>query len=308
MNELISVIVPCFNAEQTLKRCIESLVEQSYQNWELLIIDDGSTDNSYQIAAEEAAKEPRIKVMRQQNAGVSEARNNGLAAAKGEFLAFLDADDWYSKELLESFHTAMLESGADIACCGYRLEMGERSHDVIEGQGDCYYQGEEFLQQIMFGNHIRGFVCNKMFRRELVKNVYFPKGIKLCEDLMFLCMLYQEDIKLTYLDRPLYHYWIGGTGATQNDAVTISKEGGLQVIDNYRMLEKYLPAHCGKRMVDRLCGESIINMLPMLHKFHKKCLYKQIKEVFFPFFFTDASIKNKIKLLHAVFVISVKGR
>lgn len=308
MNELITVIVPCYNASKTISACIESVLTQTYQNWELLIVDDGSTDDSYQIMLKQAANDLRIRIVKQENLGVSVARNTGIKMANGKYLAFLDADDWYSNDFIETMYAAICKNNADVACCGYRLEMGDSSHDVIRGQGNICYQGDEYLYQIMFGGSVRGFVCNKMFRTVLIRDVCFSKELKLCEDMMFCCDIYTENIKMAYVDKAMYHYRVVGTGATQNDQVMISREGGLQIINNYRLLEKHLPIGKGKQMVDRLCGESIINALPMLNKYKRRGLFKQIKEVFIPFFFTDAKIKTKLKFLYVVLVISFKSR
>lgn len=308
MNELITVIVPCYNASKTISTCIESVLAQTYQNWEMIIVDDGSIDDSYQIVLTQAANDSRIRIVKQENLGVSVARNTGIKMANGKYLAFLDADDWYSNNFLEIMYAALCKNNADVACCGYRLEMSDSSHDVIRGQGDICYQGKEYLQQIMFGRGVQGFVCNKLFRSDIIRDVCFSKELKLCEDMLFCCDIYRENIKMAYVDRAMYHYQIIGIGATQNDLVMISKEGGLQIINNYRLIEKHLPSGSSKRMVDRLCGESIINALPMLNKYEKRGLFKQIREVFIPFFFTNAKIKTKLKFVYAVFVISLKAR
>lgn len=308
MNELITVIVPCFNAAKTIGTCMVSVLAQTYQNWELIIVDDGSNDDSYQIALTQATKDSRIRIVKQVNSGVSAARNTGIKLASGTYLAFLDADDWYSDDFLEVMYAALCENDADVACCGYRVEMGDSSHDVISGQGDICYQGEEYLQQILFGRSVRGFVCNKLIRADIVRNACFSKKIRLCEDMMFLCDIYRENIKMAYVDKAMYHYQITGNGATQNEQVIISEDGGMQVINNYRLIEKQLPPRCGKQMVDRLCGESIINVLPLVYKYSRKGLFKQIRDVFIPFFFTDAAIKTKLKFIYAVLVISLKAR
>ena len=308
MNELITIIVPCYNASKTVGACIESVLAQTYHNWELIIVDDGSTDDSYEILLKLAINDSRIRIVKQKNAGVSAARNTGIKMANGKYLAFLDADDWYSNDFIEVMYIAICKNNADVSCCGYCLEMGESSHDVIYGQGDICYQGEEYLHQILFGRSVRGFVCNKLIRIESVRDVRFSKDLKLCEDMMFCCDIYRNNIRMAYVDKAMYHYRIIGSGATQNDQVLISKEGGLQIINNYRLLEEHLPIDNSKRMVDRLCGESIINSFSMLNRCKRKGILKQIREVFIPFFFTDSKLKEKLRFLYAVLIISLKAR
>lgn len=308
MNDLITIIIPCYNATETIGACIESVLKQTYNNWELIIIDDGSIDDSYNAALAYAINDSRIKVVKQKNSGVSVARNTGIKLSNGKYVAFLDADDWYNNNFLNEMYSSICNYNSDIACCGYRLEMFDSSHDVISGKGDICYQGEEYLYQIMFGNNVRGFVWNKLIRKDTIKNVSFSKELKLCEDMLFCCDIYNENIKMSYVDKPMYHYKIVGTGATQNDSVIISKNGGLQVIDNYRLIENHLPIRIRKNIVNRLCGESLINILPTLNNYNRRELLKQIRDVFFPFFFTNAKFKTKLKFIYAVLIISLEAR
>ena len=298
MNELISIIVPCYNAEKTLDRCIKSVIEQTYRHWELIIIDDGSKDDSLNCIKKWRSIDNRIIFFSQNNAGVSAARNKAMEHAKGKYFAFLDADDWYESCFLEVLYNQIRNSHVKLACCAYRIDSPIDGHDVLCGTGDSIFYGNECLKQILFGVSVRGFMCNKLFDASIIKNIQFSKELRLCEDMYFLCEAYSETWSMVYVDKALYHYWINGTGATQSDSVLISNKGGIQALEAYRQMKKLFSGKKEQLYFVRLSGDTIVDMFQRNiceKKYNKGEIRRQIQEIVVPYFFTNASIKNKIK-------------
>lgn len=200
---LVSVIIPVYNSESYLHRCVDSLLTQSYTDFELILVDDGSRDSSSDICDEYARKDGRIKVFHKENAGVSSARNLGLDNATGEFVVFVDSDDWVDIHFLEYLYTAVHKEKFDIAVCeiinyyGHKIKISNNS--LIE-KGKCAY----IKHQI-----IAGFtsVCNMMFNREFIEanRLRFEK-VRYSEDFIFSIKAICLSKRITYVANHLYYY------------------------------------------------------------------------------------------------------
>lgn len=200
---LVSVIIPVYNSESYLHRCVDSLLTQSYADFELILVDDGSRDSSSDICDEYARKDDRVKVFHRENAGVSSARNLGLDNATGEFVVFVDSDDWVDIHFLEYLYTAVHKEKSDIAVCeiinyyGHKIKISNNS--LIE-KGKCAY----IKHQI-----IAGFtsVCNMMFNREFIEanRLRFEK-VRYSEDFIFSIKAICLSKRITYVANHLYYY------------------------------------------------------------------------------------------------------
>ena len=200
---LVSVIIPVYNSESYLHRCVDSLLTQSYTDFELILVDDGSRDSSSDICDEYARKDGRVKVFHKENAGVSSARNLGLDNATGEFVVFVDSDDWVDIHFLEYLYTAVHKEKFDIAVCeiinyyGHKIKISNNS--LIE-KGKCAY----IKHQI-----IAGFtsVCNMMFNREFIEanRLRFEK-VRYSEDFIFSIKAICLSKRITYVANHLYYY------------------------------------------------------------------------------------------------------
>ena len=189
MKELITVIVPVYNIKKYLQRCVDSILAQSYQTFELILIDDGSTDGSSQICDEYVAVDPRVKVIHKKNAGVSAARNDGIGLASGTYLAFIDGDDWIEADYLKKLVQAIAENKADEAAASFKYvyETGKEKSLYICDSTETM-SNIEALNQAM--DPIRpwvGFAWGKVFKSSVIKNNYikYDTGISLCEDSLF---------------------------------------------------------------------------------------------------------------------------
>lgn len=204
MNGKISVIIPIYNAETSLKRCLDSVVNQTYQNLQIILIDDGSKDASSTICDEYAQKDSRIEVVHQINAGVGAARNVGLSLVRGEYIGFVDADDFIELDMYESLLKTLLDYKVDIAACSFFDERLNRVKEGDSGMVVCRRVKKQialFLRDREFNNYL----WNKLFRASLFDAVQFPE-LKLCEDLSVLIQLYLHSGKIAQLEQPKYHY------------------------------------------------------------------------------------------------------
>lgn len=203
----ISVIIPIYNAEKYIARCLQSVLENTYQNLEVLCINDGSTDKSEEVLHDIASKDSRIKVLNQSNQGVSIARNHGLDVATGEYVAFIDADDWVHKQYFECLLNACLKTGAAIAMCKFIAINDENCRDTIidlDPQIEIYS-----VEKCFKTSYVKTYVWGKMINREIVRKIRFKKDLKFGEDTFFMLRLLCENpqIHICFINSMLYYYY-----------------------------------------------------------------------------------------------------
>ena len=207
---LISVIVPVYRVEEYLERCVKSILSQTYKNLEVILVDDGSPDQCPAICDACAEKDARVKVIHQENKGLSGARNAGIDAASGEYLAFVDSDDYVSPHFIEELYQLLQDTGCAIGQCRFSYVNG----DGLVEEGDsafCIYRGESLMEQL-YGPEEKAtcFVVawNKLYRAELFKEtgIRYPEG-RIHEDEATTYRLFHEAKKLVFLDRALYGYY-----------------------------------------------------------------------------------------------------
>ena len=218
----ISVIVPAYNAEKYLKQCIESVQQQTYQDWELLVIDDGSKDGTRRKAEQFAAGDDRIRVLHKKNGGVSSARNLGLQVAKGDYIAFLDVDDHFVPQCLETLWAALHQAGADSAACAH-LNIrpdGQSWPEPVLPAGVYDAQGiREGIVYPLLGDRLvpplfNGFIWRYLYSAEIIrKNKIAFEGTYL-EDELFLMEYFCHAQRLAVTEEPLYRYYLNPASAT----------------------------------------------------------------------------------------------
>lgn len=206
MGELISVIIPIYKVEAYLDECIASVIAQTYSNLEIILVDDGSPDNCPQICDEWAAKDIRIRVIHKENGGLSDARNAGIDRSTGDYIAFVDSDDWIKPRMYESMLAALKRENADICACNILSCFPE--HQTAWGCRE-YTTGssEEILSQLYRNTAYPVSAWNKLYRRELWNDLRFPKG-KICEDAFTTYLLVDKASKIVQIPEALYCYRI----------------------------------------------------------------------------------------------------
>ena len=204
---LISIIIPCYNAEQSLERCLNSVVSQYYQNLEIIIVDDGSRDQTSDIYTKFKKEDYRIKVIKQNNSGVSKARNVGLKAVTGDYMCFVDSDDWVEKNYCEELYNILAAENADVSIieASYEDENGTIVYNKPISK-DKIFDGQQALILLLEDQEIQSHPWGKLFKSSLLKNVRFPENLKSFEDYSTLFKIFDKAVKVVKSDKKLYHY------------------------------------------------------------------------------------------------------
>ncbi len=214
IKSLVSIIVPVYNTQDYLKRCVDSLQKQTYPNLEIILMDDGSTDNSLDICRKFAEADARIKVISHPNRGVGAVRNAGLACVRGEYVAFVDSDDWVEPDMYESLLGVMVSERADMVCCSHFREMENKSElSNAIGNSKVILTREEAFEALRVGKFVLNFLWDKLFRREVLADVVFPEKRQF-EDLIVSGQWLYNVSKVVYLPLPKYHYMIRNNSLT----------------------------------------------------------------------------------------------
>lgn len=210
----ITIIIPAYNADPYLGICVDSVVAQTYKNLEIIIIDDGSTDGTAKLADELAELYNNIKVIHKPNGGVSSARNMALAAAEGEYIGFVDADDWIEPDMYELLAQAIELRGADLASCGVFYDAKDTEQYIIYKKTEVKPQISDInspYRDIMLVPQISGYLCNKLFKKELVTGLFFEEKLAQNEDLLFVTEYLNSVTKMVNVEKRLYHYRMGSS-------------------------------------------------------------------------------------------------
>ena len=223
-NPAISIIIPVYNAEKYLRRCIDSVLSQSFTDFELILVDDGSKDKSPQICDEYASQDTRVRVIHKANGGVSAARNDGLDIAKGEYITFIDSDDWVERDYLSTLSNYR---DYDIVFFSHRLiyedgYISEFLFEAKEGDKQNIWEIVASLRKNAVGSNFYGYTWNKMFRRDIIEKykIRFIEGLRISEDEVYTLDYCTHAKSIKVLPLCLYNYRILGTGltATKNSA------------------------------------------------------------------------------------------
>lgn len=215
---LISVIVPIYQVESELPRCLDSLLAQTYSNFELLLIDDGSPDGCARVMEEYARKDARIRTFHKENGGVSSARNMGLEQAQGEYVCFVDPDDWVAPRYLEWLHDAVVQSGLSVACCFYKkIERLNENLDIPKEKPETYAVE---LKNCSMWEEEACFQCWRiMVKAELIRDIRFSSNLVIGEDLLFVTQVLLKAERYACVPCELYAYWVRPNSATNQKFV-----------------------------------------------------------------------------------------
>ena len=182
LKELITIVVPIYNVEEYLNKCIETILCQTYENIEILLIDDGSTDNCGNICDLYAKKDSRVKVIHKENGGLSDARNTGIEAANGKYICFIDSDDYISPIFIETLYNLCKENNTKISQCSFNIVYDNNGKSEEAEQEVNIYTSEEMVKNLYNEKYVETvIVCDKLYDITLFKNIKFPKG-KINED------------------------------------------------------------------------------------------------------------------------------
>ncbi|EFM35795.1 glycosyltransferase, group 2 family protein [Streptococcus oralis SK255] len=227
---LISVIVPVYNVAQYLEKSIASIQKQTYQNLEIILVDDGSTDESGRLCDSIAEQDDRMLVLHKNNEGLSQARNDGMKQAHGDYLIFIDSDDYIHPEMIQSLYEQLIQEDADVSSCGV-MNVYANDESPQSAKQDDYFvcDSQKFLREYLIGEKIPGTICNKLIKREITTALSFPKGL-IYEDAYYHFDLIKLARKYVVNTKPYYYYFHRGDSITTKPYA----EKDLAYIDIYQ--------------------------------------------------------------------------
>ena len=241
LEEKISVIVPIYNVEKYLKRCLDSIINQTYKNLEIILVDDGSIDSSGAICDEYGIKEKRIIVIHKKNGGLSDARNEGIKKASGKYIAFIDSDDYINEQMLEILMKNLRKYKADISICAFEKVYDETK--IVKKNNNnitCYNKKESLKELLNYNKKISNHAWNKLYKIELFKNICYPKD-RAFEDIGTTYKLFDMSNTIVYSDFVGYYYYQNELGITGNISKEKLKDAIYLINERYNYLLKKYP-------------------------------------------------------------------
>lgn len=237
--ELITIIIPVYNTEKYLARCIESIKRQTYTNWELLLIDDGSTDGSGEICDSYQRKDNRIRVVHNKNYGPAFSRADGIAKAEGNLIMFVDSDDWLDENMLQMMWEQLTVTKCNMVCCFFKNidDKGKVKHTQLfkEDYIDCY-TAEECMYQMHHTRYLTGSPCTKLYRKELFAGLDFCKDVTIGEDYAMIIQLSQKAQRVRIISKELYYRYVR-RGSISHGGYT---DRHKKAFDNYMQIREQL--------------------------------------------------------------------
>ncbi len=337
MREVISVIIPAYNSESTLESCVASVLDQTYRETEIVIVDDGSVDGTLKMGNRLSSIYNNVRVESIKHAGPSAARNAGLRLARGRYIAFVDSDDRIHPEYLATLHSLMLEHGADISAVTYQM-VADNKHSAsntlsasnkpsasntlsASNKPSAYKQicandskadvrvdsSAEAVADLLYQKHLDSSQCCKLFRRKLIEGLCFPEDCRVYEDLLFVYQAFCRSEKIVWTDKQMYYYHKTADG--QMDSVSPCVTDAFEVMERIRKdLSSRYPTL--SHAIDNRTISVSFNILKLMAVSHEtrhdediehRC-WDNIRSLRFANFFDpNVRIKNKVGVLLSLF-------
>lgn len=309
--DLVSIIVPIYNVEKYIQKCIDSILEQTYNNIEVILVDDGSLDTSGALCDQYISKDPRIKVYHKTNGGLSDARNYGLKFASGKYVLFIDGDDFLDESMVLTLYNLIKNTDTRISACSliYEYECENVPDNYSYSNSSQVLSSTDFfLLMLDFNKRLRMGVWNKMYDISLFKDVKFPVG-RLYEDVGTMFKLIFQVDAVSFIDIPLYHYLkrVGAITSRKYDRKELDRYVMTSSMINY-VTNKY-PEILGNAIIYKLvnCDLSIINSMVNTKTYDKrmvKLLTLDFKKYFHLLMKSNLDIVKKIQII--LFLIDFK--
>lgn len=231
---LISVVVPIYNMKQYLTRCVDTLLNQTYTNYEIVLVNDGSTDGSEELCEEIVAKHPQVRYVYKENGGLSSARNTGIENAKGDYIIFPDPDDWVTEDYLETLVELHVKYDSDLEICGYYVSNENGDVNPHEKKEIDVTDNNTALERVVSQNWYRGFAANKLYHLDIIRQntLWFDTELGMAQDLHFAFRYILNCKKISFNPAPCYYYY-QHIGAVTNvkSPLTARKISGLKTYE-----------------------------------------------------------------------------
>ncbi|APF24142.1 glycosyltransferase family 2 protein [Clostridium butyricum] len=275
--ELISVVIPVYNVEKYLPKCIESIINQTYTNLQIILVDDGSTDNSGSICDEYKKKDTRIMVIHKKNGGLSDARNVGIKYSKGKYIGFVDSDDYINKKMYEIMMENMVNNKANISIVNryYVFEDGQEFLRYSINESIKVMSNLEAIEEMNNFSTFDMAAWDKLYEKELFNDIEFPVG-KLSEDFYIMYLLFEKCKRIVYDSSPLYYYYQRNNSISRNkkinfDFVRAAKEQMTYIENRYPKLKPCM------RVAYISANLTVYNSYLKQRMIPEKCVVKEIK-------------------------------
>ena len=290
---LISIIIPIYKVEQYLDKCIQSIINQTYKNLQIILVNDGSPDNCGKICDEYALKDNRIEVIHKINGGLSDARNVGIGRAKGKYIGFVDSDDYIEKDMYENMYNLLEERNADVCICNFYNVIENNNIIKNPNNGIQEYNKIDILKEILLDKQIQSYAWNKLYKSELFDNVKYPVGKKY-EDIGTTFYILEKCNKVVVTDLPKYYYLNRIDSIVNNlseqtviDYVDLINERYDYIENKYSELRRYNIYYLARTLITAYAdlqklkkpGKEIIEKLDNLYNKTKKAINEYEKEV-----------------------------
>ena len=279
MDSRLSIIIPVYNNESYLRPTLQSVLAQTYPDFEVLVVDDGSTDGSLAICREFAQKDDRLRVIQKENGGVSSARNRGLEEAAGQYIAFVDGDDCIDPEMYTTMITILQDTGADLVDCRVIKESQYMSRPYEKGDVEVSDHPLEYLSK---KGYFIDSSLNKVYRRDFIGHTRFDEGISYSEDKLFVTELIFKAKKMALVSNVFYHYIQHGDSLSWQDTAAVW-QGNFQV--HQQIYQRMLDAHITGPVLNsafRGYVRSIIALLRYAIKYRQEDEYNRILKQYKP--------------------------
>ena len=280
--ELISVIVPIYKVEKYLDRCVQSIIDQTYPNLEIILVDDGSPDNCPVMCDKWAEKDPRIKVIHKENGGLSDARNAGLDIATGELIGFVDSDDWIAPEMYEKLVKTLHDDQSDIAACTVEMIWADGTpNKLLTVQENCTLERTEAQLALLNESKLKHPVWYKLYKKSIVTGIPFEMG-KQHEDVYWTYQVVGKAKRVSIIDHVGYYYWQRQDSIMGNPTYTIKRLDAMEAFEQrYQYIAKEFPEleSVAKRNLIAVCvfhGQMVLKYLP---EDEKKRAFDYLEEI-----------------------------
>lgn len=294
MDDLISIIIPVYNVEKYLDKCLDTVINQTYKNIEIIIVNDGSTDNSLDICNKYKNLDNRVKVFSIKNSGASQARNYALKKAKGKYLAFVDSDDYIDLDMIELLYNNMIKEKADLSCCSFYEVFKDDIKKKTEEDKVYIMNNKKTIEKSFLDEGLSVYLWNKLYKRELFKNIELPVG-KSSQERFVMYEIFDKAKRVVYQSICKYYY-IQRKNSTAHNLVKVntdSIEASLNAVNYLKKYKDIRPLAVKEYLLTRLrCYKKLVYYNKKIDKRIRKNLIRELNK-----YNIDYSLKEKIEII-----------
>lgn len=272
--DLISIIVPVYNVGQALiDKCVNSILEQTYYNLEIILVDDGSTDESGIICDTWSNRDKRVYVIHRRNGGLSAARNTGTERAKGKYILYVDSDDWIDSRMVEFLYHALINTKSDLSICGIYSTDGEKKKPLSWYEEDCVLDNDIAYAELINNTRITSHAWNKLYKAEIIKEIPFPEG-KLYEDIRMMHKVFKKCSKVAIVKEHLYNYYRRSNSIAMSPKLYNKLEFSAAFAERYEYVKKFTPQF-SERVLSQMASSISLSMVQNTYTKEELSKYKK---------------------------------